>query len=148
MNKIIGGLLGVMMSTSVMAADMYVTGSAGTAMAGRGDTNVGLAVGVELGKNLRVESAYTYDVDNKENTLFGHFVPQARIPGTTLTPYVLVGVGVNFDQMNEKPLWAVGGGLRVEISKSLDVDFRYRLTDNMDKNDRRGYVSAGLSYKF
>ncbi len=148
MNKIIVGLIGVMMSTSVMAADMYVTGTAGTAVLGRGDSNVGLAVGKELGKNFRVEAAYTYDVDTKENTLFGHAIPQMTLPGTTLTPYVLAGVGVNLDELNEKMLYAVGAGVRVEISKSLDVDLRYRLTDTLDKNDKREFVTVGLSYKF
>lgn len=148
MKKIFGALVGVMMATSAMAADLYVTGSAGTAIAGRGDANVGLAVGAELGKNLRVEAAYTHDVDNKENTLFGHVIPQASIPGTTLTPYLLVGLGANFDELNEKPLWAVGTGLRVAISKSVDVDLRYRRTDTMDKNDKREFVTIGLSYKF
>lgn len=148
MKKIMGAIFGVMMSTSAMAADLYITGSAGTAVWGRGDANVGLAVGAELGKNLRVEAAYTYDVDNKENTLFGHVIPQMTIPGTTLTPYVLAGVGTNFDQLNEKMLYAVGTGVRVEISQSVDVDLRYRLTDTLDKNDKREFVTVGLSYKF
>lgn len=148
MKKIFGAFVGVMMATSAMAADLYVTGSVGTAVTGRGDTTVGLTVGNEFNKNLRVEGAYAYDVDNKENTLFAHVIPQAYIPGTSLTPYVLVGVGVNFDELDNRPLWALGAGVRVGVTKSVDLDLRYRVTDTMNTNDRREHVSVGLSYNF
>ena len=148
MKKYLAALAGVVMSTSAMAADLYVTGSVGTHVTGAGDSVVGVALGMEPNKNLRVEAAYQYDVDNKKNNLFAHVLPQYQIPGTGLTPYVLVGVGADIESLDSKPLYVVGGGLRVELTKAVDFDMRYRRIDNTDNTDKREVVTGGVSVKF
>ena len=148
MKKYLAALAGVVMSTSAMAADLYVTGSVGTHVTGAGDSVVGVALGMEPNKNLRVEAAYQYDVDNKKNNLFAHVLPQYQIPGTGLTPYVLAGVGADIESLDSRPLYVVGAGLRVEMTKTLDFDMRYRRIDNTDNTDKREVVTGGVSLKF
>jgi len=148
MKKYLAALAGVVMSTSAMAADLYVTGSIGTHATGAGDSVVGVALGMEPNKNLRVEAAYQYDVDNKKNNLFAHVLPQYAIPNTGLTPYVLVGVGADLESLDSRPLYVLGGGLRVEMTKTVDFDVRYRRIDNTDNTDKREVVTGGVSVKF
>ena len=148
MKKYLAALAGVVMSTSAMAADLYVTGSVGTHATGAGDSVVGVALGMEPNKNLRVEAAYQYDVDNKKNNLFAHVLPQYAIPNTGLTPYLLVGVGADLESLDSRPLYVVGGGLRVEMTKTVDFDVRYRRIDNTDNTDKREVVTGGVSVKF
>jgi len=148
MKKYLAALAGVVMSTSAMAADLYVTGSVGTHATGAGDSVVGVALGMEPNKNLRVEAAYQYDVDNKKNNLFAHVLPQYAIPNTGLTPYVLVGVGADLESLDSRPLYVLGGGLRVEMTKTIDFDVRYRRIDNTDNTDKREVVTGGVSVKF
>ena len=148
MMKYLSALAGAMMATTAMAGDLYVTGSLGTHATGSGDAVVGVALGMETHKNLRVEAAYEYDVDTKGNRLFAHALPQAQIPGTALTPYVLVGVGVDLESLDSKPMYALGGGVRVELTKSTVLDLRYRRVDKTDNTDKREVVSAGISVKF
>lgn len=147
MKTIFAGLIGIMIATSAMANDFYATGTVGTQTRGS-DTIVGLAIGSELNKNLRVEGAYDYNVDTKTNRVFVHALPQARIPGTALTPYALAGVGVDLDSLQGKTLYALGAGVRVELTKVLDFDLRYRRVDNTDNSDKREVVTAGISVKF
>lgn len=146
--KYISALAGIMMATTAMAGERYVTGSVGTHATGTGNAVLGVALGMEAHKNLRVEAAYEYDVDNKSNKVFAHVLPQAKIPNTVLTPYLLVGVGVDFESIDSKPLYALGAGVRVELTKSMDLDLRYRRVDNTDNTDKREVVSAGVSVKF
>jgi hypothetical protein len=148
MKKYLAALAGVVMSTSAMAADLYVTGSVGTHATGAGDSVVGVSLGMEPNKNLRVEAAYQYDVDNKKNNLFAHVLPQYAIPNTGLTPYLLVGVGADLESLDSRPLYVVGGGLRVEMTKTVDFDMRYRRIDNTDNTDKREVVTGGVSVKF
>lgn len=148
MKKYLAALAGVVMSTSAMAADLYVTGSVGTHATDAGDSVVGVALGMEPNKNLRVEAAYQYDVDNKKNNLFAHVLPQYAIPNTGLTPYVLVGVGADLESLDSRPLYVLGGGLRIEMTKTVDFDVRYRRIDNTDNTDKREVVTGGVSVKF
>jgi len=148
MMKYLSALAGAMMATTAMAGDLYVAGSVGTHATGSGDAVVGVALGMETHKNLRVEAAYEYDVANKGNRLFAHALPQTQIPGTALTPYVLVGVGVDLESLDSRSMYALGGGVRVELTKSTDLDLRYRRVDNTDNTDKREVVSAGISVKF
>jgi opacity protein-like surface antigen len=131
-----------------MAADLYVSGSVGTHVKGAGDSVVGVALGTDVTKNLRVEGAYQYDVDRKRNELFAHAMPQYQIPGTSLTPYALVGVGVDVESLDSRPMYVLGGGLRVELTKTVDFDVRYRRIDNTDNTDKREVVTGGVSVKF
>ena len=148
MNKFIASLFGVVVSASAMASDLYVSGSVGTTASGTGQAVVGLALGSEVHKNLRVEGAYQYDPDRLQHNVFAHVMPQAQIPGTSLTPYAIVGVGADVEHLSNRPLYVGGGGVRVEVTKSVDFDVRYRRVDTVDYNDLREVVSAGISLKF
>jgi opacity protein-like surface antigen len=148
MNKFIASLFGVVVSASAFASDLYVSGSVGTTTSGTGQAIVGLAVGSDIHQNLRVEGQYQYDPDREQHNVFGHLMPQVRIPNTGLSPYALVGLGADLGNLGNNPLYVVGGGLRVDVSKLVDLDFRYRRIDSIDNNDRRDIVSTGVNFKF
>lgn len=148
MNKIIASLLGVVLSSSAFASDLYVSGSVGTTISGTGQAVVGLAAGSDIHQNLRVEGQYQYDTEREQHTVFGHMMPQVRIPNTSMSPYVLIGLGVDIGNLSNNPLYVVGGGLRVDVSKIVDLDFRYRRIDSVDNNDRRDVVMTGVNFKF
>jgi len=156
MMKYLFALAGVLMATTAAASDLYVTGGLGTRVKGSSDAVVSLALGKETHKNLRVEAAYEHDTtdtirgpaSSKSNRFFAHALPQVQVPGTALTPYVLVGVGVDLESLDSRPLYALGSGLRVELTKSTDLDLRYRRVDNVNNGDKREVVSAGISLKF
>jgi len=156
MNKYVAAIVAALVTTPAMATDLYVTGNVGTRIKGSSDAVVGLALGMETHKNLRVEAAYEHDTtdtirgpaSSKSNRFFAHALPQVQVPGTTLTPYVLVGVGVDLESLDSRPLYALGTGLRVGLTKSTDLDFRYRRVDNVNNRDMREVVSAGVAVKF
>jgi opacity protein-like surface antigen len=148
MNKFFASALGVMLASTALAGDLVVTGTVGNHVTGSGDAVVGISVGSDVHKNLRVEGAYEYDVDRKKNSVFAHVMPQAQIPTTSLTPYALVGVGVDVESLDSRPMYVVGAGVRLELTKAMDVDFRFRRIDTVDNRDRQEVVTGGLSVKF
>ena len=127
--------------TPALAADLYVTGSVGT---DQSRWVSGLAVGVDLNKNLRVEGQYEY---GSEHRLYVSALPQYRIPTTSLTPYVLAGVGANVEDPENGKI-VVGAGLRVELLPKLDLDLRYRNVEDVDTNRREDLTTVGLSLRF
>lgn len=148
MTKYALALVAALAVSPALAADLYVAGNLGTKVEGSREGTVGLAVGAELNKNLRVEGAYEHSLDSKSNNLYGHVMPQATIPTTGITPYVLVGLGVDLESLDSKPLYVLGAGVRTELTKALDLDLRFRRIDSVDNNDRREVVTAGIALKF
>jgi hypothetical protein len=45
-------------------------------------------------------------------------------------------------------MYVLGGGLRVELTKTVDFDLRYRRIDNTENTDKREVVTGGVSVKF
>ena len=132
------------------ARDLYVTGSVGAYTSGYKERTVGVALGTDVNKNLRVEGAYQYSEFAKEHALFAHVMPQVTIPGTGITPYLLAGLGVelgNIDR-NDGHLYVLGGGVRTKITDTVDLDFRYRRIDAVDSGNRRDVFTGGISVKF
>jgi opacity protein-like surface antigen len=148
MNKYVIALVASLAASSALAGDVYVAGNLGTQVEGARENTLGLAIGTDLNKNLRVEGAYEYRVDSKVHNLYGHVMPQATIPTTGITPYVLVGLGADLESLDSKPLYVLGAGVRTELTKTLDLDLRYRRIDSVDNNDRRESVTAGIALKF
>lgn len=148
MTKYALALVAALAVSPALAADLYVAGNLGTKVDGPREGTVGLAVGADLNKNLRVEGAYEYSVDSKSHNLYGHVMPQTTIPTTGITPYVLVGLGVDLESLDSKPLYVLGAGVRTELTKALDLDLRFRRIDSVDNNDRREVVTAGVALKF
>lgn len=151
MNKFtIAMLASLAFATPALARDLYVTGTVGAYTSGFKERTVGLAVGTDINKNLRVEGAYEYSEFKKEHALYTHVMPQATIPGTVVTPYLLAGLGVELDNIDKDSghLYVLGAGVRTEITKTIDLDFRYRRIDSVDSGNRRDVFTGGISFKF
>jgi opacity protein-like surface antigen len=178
MQKTIVSALAVLASTAVaLASDLpsktapsapafaasfsqyYVGGNVGGVV----DTARAYTIGAVAGWNvlpfLAVEG--TYDLSraddkvrgnwNYGNTVAVNVVPQYKVPGTDLTVYVLGGVGYKWNtQAADYSVYNVGGGVKYDLTSSIEVDARYRRIDAIDpkKGTTEDRITAGVNYKF
>ena len=97
----------------------------------------------------------TYDMTKKtssgyQHDVFGNAIVAYKIEGVGVTPYALLGAGYRWDDVagNEaKYNW--GGGLKLALSKAIDVDLRARRISSYKgdtpDNDK---VTIGVKFKF
>jgi len=111
----------------------------------------------------------TYDFSRPQNTIPGtggnrnytstaavNVVPQYKIPGTDLTAYALGGVGYNWNLSTfatDHSVYNVGGGLKYEFAKNVELDGRYRRIDAVEAKYRttssaEDRLTFGVLYKF
>ena len=148
-------------STNVDQAGLYVGGFVGSSMGERDRVTAGVNAGYQFNRFLRAEA--TLDQTWKTGVgggarLMANAIGQYRIPGTTLTPYVLAGMGYGFDSLGSVrkgigvPQWNVGAGLRVAVSERVDLDARYRFIEGFNSrtpHDRStNLITVGAAYKF
>jgi opacity protein-like surface antigen len=121
--------------------------------------SVGAVAGWNVLPILAVEG--TYDLSradqkvrgdwNYGNTIAVNAVPQYKVPGIGITAYAIGGVGYKWNtEAADYAVYNVGGGLKYELSKSLDFDGRYRRIEAIDskKGAPEDRVTAGVNYKF
>ena len=142
------------------SSGIYVGGSVGGGSATKDRVNLGANVGYQIGSNVRVEADFDHAFHTKgsANMVMGNVIAQVRLPDTLVVPYVMTGVGFGYSNFaNVKtgevtPLFDVGTGVRVAVSKNVELDVRYRLVRPIEiKNagtNEENIFSAGLSYKF
>jgi hypothetical protein len=68
-----------------------------------------------------------------------------------VTPYVFGGVGYRNESHRDRNVYNYGGGLKYAISSSIDLDGRFRRTDDLKSkttNKAEDRVSLGVNYKF
>ena len=119
----------------------------------------GIAAGVNVLPYLAVEAAYDFGyqkdkVHNKHeklNELSLNAIPQYKVFGTDFTAYGLGGVGYKYDDVKKNiAFYNVGGGLKYDFAKNLELDARYRYSDAVDNkfkgSDQR--YTLGVGYKF
>jgi opacity protein-like surface antigen len=68
-----------------------------------------------------------------------------------VTPYALAGVGYRNEPHNNRNIWNYGGGLKYNLTSSIELDGRYRRTEDLkttrtSKPEDR--VTLGVNYKF
>lgn len=148
MKTLVAALTAFLVSTSALAADLYIAGTVGADVRGEKRASTGVAVGAELNKNLRAEGAYEYGVEGQNHNVYGHVIPQVTIPGSSVTPYALVGLGVNVEDLSASPQYVVGAGVRTAVTNKIDFDIRYRRIDTVDNSAGRDVVTAGITVKF
>jgi len=137
----------------------YVGGNIG----GNSQSDRAYSVGAVAGWNVLPFFAVegTYDLSRADNKVGGEWnygntvavnaVPQYKIPGTDFTAYALGGVGYKWNtQAADYAVYNVGGGIKYELTKSLDVDARYRRIDSIDtkKGSPEDRITAGVNVKF
>ena len=98
---------------------------------------------------LGVEGAYDYK-KNDTQTVFGNVLTSFSVG--SFTPYALAGVGYRWDasaarEVNEK-VWNVGGGVKYSLTRSLEVDTRYRRIEDFDRARPDDRVTIGVNFKF
>ena len=111
---------------------------------------MGLNGGYEFHKFGRVEMDYdhmfmtsSYNLDQLSGNLIG------QLPtGTMATPYALVGLGYQWQNGVNQGVWNVGGGVRMNVTKSLDLDLRYRYIQGMYNQTNNNFVGIGSTFKF
>jgi opacity protein-like surface antigen len=119
----------------------------------------GISAGTNVLPYLAVEAAYDYGYakdkvkgkHEKLNELTFNVLPQYKINGTDVTVYALAGVGYDWDSVKKNhSIYNVGGGLKYDFAKNIDLDLRYRYTnaidDKFEGSDNR--ITVGLTYKF
>lgn len=126
------------------------------------DYSVGAVAGYQFHRNLAAEVTYDNvqlgngNGFNDGQMVMANLVASQRLGATSLTPYVLAGAGVGWNQLGERgtgdnlALYNVGGGLRVNLVSNVDIDARYRyvgaFNDAADGNSH--LVTAGLNIRF
>jgi hypothetical protein len=93
---------------------------------------------------------------NWQNTFGVNAVPQYTIPGTGITAYALGGLGYRLNSVStvaDHSVYNVGGGVKYEFVKNLDLDARYRRIDSVEDKYRSSTsaedrLTFGVLYKF
>ena len=121
--------------------------------------SAGITAGVNVLPYLAVEAAYDFGYKKdkvhgkheKSNDFALNAIPQYKVFDTAFTAYGLGGVGYKFDNVVKNvAFYNVGGGLKYEFAKNVDLDARYRYSDAFDvkyKGPDQRYT-LGASYKF
>lgn len=96
---------------------------------------------------VAVEGTVDYN-KKKETDVIGNGVISYSTGFFGISPYVLGGVGYRFSDLKNEAIWNAGAGVRVSITSSIDVDARYRRTDNLKTERADDKVTLGVIYKF
>jgi Outer membrane protein beta-barrel domain len=119
----------------------------------------GAVAGWNASPFLAVEGAYSYNYDDNKtgtpahntHTLTTAVLPQYRIPGTDLTPYLLAGAGYRWDsQTADHTVYNIGGGLKYDLTHTMQIDARFSRTTAFDTDKYRGdedKFTVGLNFK-
>lgn len=159
-------------STSVFGLNgFYVGGSVGGNFATFDNVSydktpifVGLTAGYQWNRYFRTEATFDYSTkaapttSEAGQTVFANAVVQYPI-GFGVTPYAFGGVGFGWNAWGKgasdfiddaKPLYNIGGGLRFDLTKSIELDGRYRYIQAINgyKIDNNHVISLGANYKF
>lgn len=157
------GMTSVAIAQNKNASDsgFFVGGQVGSFTGKNDQVTIGLNGGYQVNRFLRgevtVENAWKTGTGSG-TMVFANVVPQYRIPGTTLTPYAVAGVGYAFDSLGAvksgvaSPVYNLGLGTRVMITDNLDADLRWRNVRSMNGSNARvrddHIFTVGASYKF
>lgn len=148
-------------STNVDNAGFYTGAFLGSATHTNDRITAGVNAGYQFNRFLRTE--VVFDHAWKSNVGAGsratlNAIGQYRIPGTTITPYVLAGAGYAFDSLGSVkkggavPVYTFGAGTRVAVSERVDLDLRYRnirAINDTNARVRDGHLlTVGATYKF
>lgn len=157
------GLTSAAVAQSKDASDrgFFLGGSVGSLTNKEDQVTIGLNGGYQVNRFLRgevtVENAWKQKTGSG-TMVFANVVPQYRIPGTTLTPYAVAGVGYAFDSLGSikngvaSPVYNLGLGTRAAITDRIDADLRWRNVRSMNTSNARvrddHIFTVGGSYKF
>jgi len=120
----------------------------------------GIVAGVNVLPYLAVEAAYDFGYPKDKtgakreytNEVAGNVLPQYKVTGTDFTVYGLGGIGYKWDSIAvNHAFYNVGGGLMYDLSKTIELDGRYRYSEAIDSKKFKGddqRLTFGVNYKF
>jgi opacity protein-like surface antigen len=119
----------------------------------------GLVAGFEVNSYVGIEATYDYrfreylNADDRSHRVALNVLPQYRIGN--LTPYLLAGVGYEWSNLRgDQAIYNVGGGVRFDVTREVQLDARYRYTNTFDRDVLTKYrdgdhtFTAGVNYRF
>ena len=119
--------------------------------------NVGGVVGYNINKNFAIEAtldqAFKKGNDGKETRGMVNGVA-SPFSYFGFKPYLLAGIGSQTADVKDglsgtKTVYNVGGGVKYELSKSWEIDTRYRYVNTLNNTQRdNNIVTVGVNYKF
>ena len=142
----------------------YVGGNLGATTGSDRVYSGGAVAGWNVLPFLAVEG--TYDLSRPDTKVGGKYnyqsttavnaVPKVVVPGTDFSVYGIAGLGYRYnsvESVKNYSVYNIGGGVRYEFSKSIDVDGRYRRVEALEEKNRTAKsaedrVTLGLNYKF
>ncbi len=140
-------------SISASAQNYYAGVNAGGVVTDKFSFDAPWSFGAVLGWNLyklgpigtAVEGTFDYDKNEKKTGAI-NVVPSFALG--PVTPYVLGGVGYRMSSLKDEAIYNWGGGIKYGITKSIDVDARWRRIDNFDNTSKDDRATLGVNYKF
>ena len=109
---------------------------------------VNLRAGYEFSPYARVEASYDYAGNNGVHYHTGSVNGIAQYRFGTITPYALVGVGYRWSDFKNEPVYTVGGGVRYEFMRDVELDARYRYVTDRDRVRDDNIFTLGVNFKF
>lgn len=132
----------------------YVGGSVGTSVNNSQRVDLGARAGWQIGPHVRGE----LDFDNTRssaavNALTANVQLGYRVPTTVITPYALVGTGIEWHGSTRAAVWQAGAGVRFGLAKNVELDARYAHTGPFSLSEvfpskGRDSFTLGVNYRF
>jgi len=138
----------------------YMGLNAGATSGDNRATTGGLVIGANASQFLAVEGTYDYVRPNEsngnrdtKNQISVNVLPKYRILNTPVSVYGLIGAGYSWNDASRNGYtYTYGGGAKYDVTKSIEVDARYRRVEFFSANagpvkpeDR---FTFGVNYKF
>ena len=115
-------------------------------------SNLGFNGGYQINKYFGVEANYDHVFNQWGNAPIdlatGNLVVGYPLTATKLTPYLLAGLGYQFQWNANQGVFNVGGGTKIDIAKDINMDVRYRYVQGMSNQQNENVVSLGFGFKF
>jgi len=113
-------------------------------------TALGFDGGYQVNKYLAVETAYdrVFNTASPIDLWSANMVAGYPIDRTKVKPYALAGLGYQWQWNANQGVWSVGGGVKVELAKGVDLDARYRYVQGLWNQNNQNVVSIGTIFKF
>ena len=142
--------LNVMAQESRPTSYVYAGPAVGAAL-NQGSLDIGALTGYQYNRNGRLEASYDHVVrlmPYSSDTLMGNAIFQYPISSVKMTPYALAGLGYQWQNGVNQGVWAVGTGVRTEVTSRTDLDLRYRYVQGMYNQASENVVTVNTTFKF
>ena len=138
---------------SLVEPKMWVGVNVGGAVSDGINRDAPWTVGVVGGYNvvrlgplgLGVEGTYDYKKGDTQD-ISGNVLTSMKFG--SFSPYALAGVGYRWSDAANEKTWTVGGGVKYSLTRSLEVDTRYRRIEDWDRTRPDDRVTIGVNFKF